>query len=405
MSASLTGLEPVVGAVPNPADCSTRLQTCQAKNILAPTFFWLLTMVSPPPNRSVSWKTRLLLVLLGLFLASMLLEICLRLSTSVRSSRARLSERGSGSAMGEYWAIYDPDLLYRGNPRAGELNSNGLRDHPMGPPTDRFRVLFLGDSVGYCGDTVDDTFVGHLRKELHRDPAYAEVEVINASMKGYSTYQELVYLKKYRLKFRPDVVGVQFCLNDLHKFLTSFRVENGQLVPGTYGHNQEAIEQARSWPRRMASKSYLLVWLKTNVSVAAKVLEWQAERGFSFDYNSVMRLAWQDKPWQEIEKYFREMRNVGRQNRISVFVVGVPLAVQYRADYLARDRDYVLKPQAKLREICETLGISFYDLYPEMNTELFAQDGTHLNRRGRELVGHRIASFLIHARLVESRGR
>lgn len=312
---------------------------------------------------------------------------------------------GAQAASGEYWAIYDPDLGYRQNPRFGEFNSDGLRDHLIGPKDGQFRVLFLGDSIAVYGDTVDDTFVGHLRAALHKDPGYAAVEVIDAGIKGYTNYQEILYLKKYGLKFQPDLVGVEFCLNDLFKFLQAFRVENGHLVPGTYEFSSEAIKTTHeSWVRRLAKRSYLLVWLTEKLPVVAKLAEWRATRGFSFDYKVDVSTAWKDKPWEDIERQLGELVGLGQKNHFDVFLTVVPMAVQYRPDYLARDRDYVLKPQRRLKELCGRLKIPFYDLYPEMNATMFLPDGMHLNSEGRRVVGQRLAEFLAQWKLLRRGG-
>ena len=77
-----------------------------------------------------------------------------------------------------------------------------------------------------------------------------------------------------------------------------------------------------------------------------------------------------------------------------------PLAAQYDARYLARDRNYGLKPHRKLREICNRLGIEFYDIYPDLNKDLFMSDGLHLLPEGRQVAGNRIAEYLERRNLI-----
>jgi lysophospholipase L1-like esterase len=337
----------------------------------------------------LSWKGKIVLLLFGLFLTAGFLEIGLRVSAAIRNRAA-----AEGASKEEFWAIYDPDLGYRQNPKFQDLNSDGLREHPIGPKGDRYRLLFLGDSIAFYGDTIDDTFVGHLRSTLHQKPANDRLDVIDAGIKGYTNYQEILYLKKYGLNFQPDVVGIEFCLNDLFKFLHSFEIENGRLIPGTYQFSSEAASQNPSLLRRIAMKSYLLTWMRGNLRIAANVAEWEASRGFSFDYRLDVRTAWQDKPWEDIDRQLTEFVALGRQYHFKPFLAVVPLAVQYRPDYLARNRDYVLKPQHKLKEICDRLQIPFYDLYPDLNGGMFIEDGLHLTPEGRRVVGQRLAAFL-----------
>jgi lysophospholipase L1-like esterase len=345
-------------------------------------------------RRWIVWK-RLGYLIGGILVLATILEVGLRIASG------RNQSKGDGwDGAQQYWAIYDPDLGYRPNPAFGEFNSDGLRDHPVGPKGDRFRILFLGDSLLTGGDTVDETIAGHLRTTLHRDPGLEQIDVVNAGIRGYTNYQEILYLKKYGLKFHPDVVGVQFCLNDLFKVLQTFQVEDGRVVPGTYHYSTEAINQSPSLLRRWAMKSYLLVWVRNHIPIAGKAADLQAMRGFSFDYKLDVRTAWQDKPWEEIERQLAELVDLGHQHHFGTFLTVVPMAVQYRPEYLARDRGYVLKPQRKLREICERLHISFYDPYAEMSPEMFLPDGLHLNKSGNQMLGERVAAHLEQSGLL-----
>ena len=42
------------------------------------------------------------------------------------------------------------------------------------------------------------------------------IEVINAGIPGYTTYQELEFLKIYGLQMEPDLVVLGFVFNDLY---------------------------------------------------------------------------------------------------------------------------------------------------------------------------------------------
>lgn len=359
-------------------------------------------MTSPAsPSAAAGWKKQVLLSLFGLLMAAGFLEAALRVVAAVQERRARREVKTTEPEAEKYWAIYDRELGYRMNPKYLDLNPDGLRDHAIGPKGDRYRVLILGDSIGFYGDDLDDTFVGHIRKELRKDRAYDHVDVVDACIKGYTNYQEVGYLKKFGLKFEPDLVGIEFCLNDVHKYLMAFSFDaNGNIVPNSYSISSEEISRSRSWPRRMMSHSYLLVWLRDHVKVVKNIALWQVEHGFSFDYRYDINTAWKDDGWPDIEKQLTEYRDLGRVKNFPVFLVVFPAATQYQQDYLSRDRYYVLKPQRKLKEICARLGIPFYDLYPDMSPDLFIADGLHLTKEGRGRAGQLIARFLIQQKLL-----
>ena len=350
----------------------------------------------PPVKRRAAWKFRLLALAFGGAVAFLLLEGGLRVAEALRVKGAD-EWPASMITNNEYWAIYDKDLGYRQNPKFGDMNSLGMRDHQIGPKGDAFRVLFLGDSVAVYGDTVDDTFPGHIRRTFKADGVPDRVQVINAAVKGYTNYQELLLLKKVGLELKPDLVGFEFCLNDLFKFLSSFTVDaNGQLQPGSYGFSTEAVVHTPDgfW-LGLAKHSYVLVWLNRHLRTVRNSAAYEVHGGYSFDYRTDVQRAWSDKPWAMIEQQLGEAQALGREHGFPVFVVGFPLGSQYDATYLAKDRDYVLKPQRKLREICERLQIPCYDLYPDLSGAAFKkEDPVHLTPEGRQKAGAAIAKFL-----------
>src|SRR5262249_4808725 len=85
---------------------------------------------------------------------------------------------------------------------------------------------------------------------------------------------------------------------------------------------------------------------------------------------------------------------LGRKHHFRFFVVAFPISHQYRPDYLKRDRDYVLKPQRMLAEICARLDIPYYDIYPDLKYGLFTSDTIHLTKEGRRTAGALIAKYV-----------
>jgi lysophospholipase L1-like esterase len=340
------------------------------------------------PSR-LGWKHKVLLASFGLFLSAVVMEGALRILHNRQFQRDGEKWASSGERAKVAWAVPDADLRFRQNPAFADMNSDGLRNAPIGPKQNSLRILMLGDSVAVWGDGVHDTLVAYAQQALGDDPDLGSVEVINAGQMAYTNYQELVYLKKYGLRFAPDLVGVQFCLNDLHRF--HFEVAF---------HGQD---NSQAWWERQARRSHLYRWAAEYATPSYAATLWRAARGFAFDYRADIRPAWQDSPWAAIEEQMREFRDIGRARSFPVFVVGVPLAIQYERSYLERDRDYVLKPQKKLGEICERLSIPLLDLHPHLDPTMFLDDGMHLSAAGRKKTGRLLAEFLKSQHLVPPR--
>lgn len=323
-----------------------------------------------------------------------LFEIGFRIVESIQKARAG----------DKIWAVYDPDLGYRLRPNFADFNSDGLRDDPVDSVKTKFRLLLLGDSVPFYGDDIHDTFPGHLESILNSDSSLTPTEVINAGVKGYTNYQELVYLKKYGLKFKPDLVGVSFILNDLHKFLHQFEVKDGKIVGETYQFTKEAVKGVQSPLYQIARKSHFLVWLRRKLSIFESLVEFETKKGFTFDYRPDFNTAWQDKPWVDIERQMAEMVQLGKENGFRVFLVAFPFGEQLREDYLAKDYEYTTKPQRKLKEICQKLDIPYLDLFNDIDRKKhLLADEIHLTKEGRILVARKIAEFLKENQLIPKR--
>jgi len=91
-------------------------------------------------------------------------------------------------------------------------NSLGYRNREIGPKSGR-RVLFLGDSITF-GDYVDErqTFVRRVEALARRDGL--TWETINAGVGGVGLDNELAILLETGLSTEPDVVVLDFYLND-----------------------------------------------------------------------------------------------------------------------------------------------------------------------------------------------
>ncbi len=338
------------------------------------------------------WTRRLAALLASLLLAFVLVELGFRAVESVRL------------ASGELWAVYDPVVGFRNNPRYGDHSPEGFRDRPLEPKGARARLLLLGDSVAYYGEDADDTFPGRLEARLATTSDLAPVDVVNAAVKGWTDWQEVTWLREQGLALEPDLVGVAFVLNDCHRFLHAFRIEDGRIVGQSYDFHPEAVASVDSWLYRTLRKSRFLVWARHRLSVLDAGSLSVSGEGFSFDYRPDFRNAWLDAPWARIEEQLGELVRLGREHAFRPFVVVFPFGEQYREDYLARDPDYVLKPQRELAAVCGRLALPLLDLYASLDPALDLEaDGIHLTPRGRGRVAELLEAFLRATDLLPKR--
>ena len=163
-------------------------------------------------------RGRLSLLLFGSILALLLAEGVLRLlpERHPRGALRQLHELRTDRAWlyglrpGARAALkVSGDLVY-------EINEDGFRGprYSMDKPPGVFRVVVLGDSLAFgYGVRERDTFVRQMETLLlARGPA----QILNFGVGGYNPYNEAALFADLGVKYRPDLVLVQFCINDLN---------------------------------------------------------------------------------------------------------------------------------------------------------------------------------------------
>ena len=80
-----------------------------------------------------------------------------------------------------------------------------------------FRVAVLGDSLTFgFGVEEAEVYTALLEAELARLLAPRKVEVLNFGVGGYNPYNEVALFEGIAAAWQPDLVLVQFCINDLN---------------------------------------------------------------------------------------------------------------------------------------------------------------------------------------------
>ena len=184
---------------------------------------WLL--IKQPPIRIPS-KTEIILPVFSILLTFFLLEFGARLwlhylATPEQYDRYVLFT--SIDAKDYAWTPH-PYLSYFPTPNyeKGQTfhNSLGYRNEefPLEKPSGVFRIVALGGSSTYDVSIKDndDTFAAQLEKLLKEDYGYPDVQVINAGVSGYNSWEILVNLEFRVLDLDPDLVIIYEGTNDVH---------------------------------------------------------------------------------------------------------------------------------------------------------------------------------------------
>ena len=98
-------------------------------------------------------------------------------------------------------------------------NADGFRGplYARAHPDGVFRIAVLGDSLtfGYGVDEAD-LYTAQLESLLARALAPRKVEVPNFGVGGHNAYNEVALFEGIGAEYQPDLVLIQFCINDLN---------------------------------------------------------------------------------------------------------------------------------------------------------------------------------------------
>ena len=103
-----------------------------------------------------------------------------------------------------------------GYPPTEETNVDGLRDvtHPMESDPALTRIVVLGDSVAFGhGLEAHEAFPQQLQKVADKNHMMAEVHSV--ALPGWSTRQERIAYERIARKYKPGIVLLAVCLNDI----------------------------------------------------------------------------------------------------------------------------------------------------------------------------------------------
>ena len=288
-----------------------------------------------------SLKGRLLLVVVGLLLPLLLAEVGLRLAGAILP----------GDYQTVSFAEAHPEFGRRNRPGAGwkktseytswiEVNSKGLRGAEIEyakPPGER-RILVLGDSFTFAEQVnQNETFAQRLEDRLNTEASDERYRVLNAGSNGWATANELVYLAKEGVRFKPDVVIVALYLgNDVSDNFR--RVATVQDAVDA----DLALRGADSFdgPRRLLRKSELYSVFESGV--LAKLPMWQGDGGSnSSDRKPPRTLPEAEEAWTITERLLDRMRDVSESQgaRFIVMVVPSATAVAQRGGTAVKDGD------------------------------------------------------------------
>lgn len=274
-----------------------------------------------------------------------------------------------------------PGLAVEGTPDSffeyqGNSNRLGYRDRDHAPvkPPGTYRVVVLGDSIaaGYRIRRTADAFPARLERSLRA--AGLPVEVLNFSVTGYNTEQEVETLRARALAFTPDLVLLAYCHNDR-------RPPDPRIVQAL----REAGVGRRTLP--LAEAERLLVHSALYRFVRYSVLESRREDTASPETGNT------------VEASLRELAELSERHGFEVLLAVFPyLPKPYEREH-AREHD-------RMERLARELGFHHLDLRPAFQAcRAGGSEKLRFDRYHPTAAGHRCAAESLATSVREVIGR
>ena len=307
-----------------------------------------------------------------------------------------------------------------------QINSFGMRDreHTLEKAQGIFRILLLGDSFMEAYQVSFEKSFPSLLENLLTHTSGIPVEVVNASVSGWGTDDELVYLMKYGLRFKPDLILIAMTLhNDVvdnlvekyHVFL------NGELIERPIREmpwNEFLELEIKTY---LATHSHLYqVFLhysrSSQVQAGASLLDAHVAELIHIPQGDTVK-----KGWDMTDRLLGKMKIAAERIGAKTAIVLLPLRIQ-TADTtfnefltrhkLAMEEAYLHQPQTIMEEIGTRHLIEIIDLLPgfqkwtsEAGQPLYLEKDGHWNEYGHSLAAKVVSEELLHRNVIDSSAR
>lgn len=276
----------------------------------------------------------------------------------------------------------------------------------MPKPEQEYRVLVLGDSVAFGFNLSDDQgFVAQIEQELRRLLPASSVRCINAGVAGYATWQELDLLQETGLSLEPNLVVLQFSLNDVTDVAVfgperiSRRGLNFEFSNTVHWSGLVRAVMTESARRQWRKRKELVPWADPNIDDPFRK-DKEFERKFGEHAHPMM-----DKAWTQVFTDLDEMVKVTRRASVPMVLVVFPSFSQMK------DFENMPRPQRRLQEWADANLVPMLDLALVFQGECAAKaqdvsgvflDEGHPNALGCRIIAKSFGRFVLERGIIES---
>ena len=280
-----------------------------------------------------------------------------------------------------------------------KTNSLGMRDDKeieFNKKKGVYRILCVGDSFTFGqGVEAEEAYPKLLEGHLISEFDTQTVEVLNAGWVASNTKSQDIFIEKYGIKFKPDLITLAFFAgNDVIETIScdmppaeqvmfqSDYITALSLRVGSIGRFRTIFDKV--FPNLYEVASLRLIKLFYRLGYHRTSFDFMLQREYPEELI---------KGWQAVFRHLEHIKKVCDENEIDLVVVMVPFPDQVLDVKLKKDliRN---KPQLILEEFCEEKDIDYVDLmfalsHHNKENIYYIKDG-HWTRIGHEIVAEEI---------------
>jgi hypothetical protein len=303
---------------------------------------------------------------------------------------------------GELFYVNKPsskiEFIYDSNPRGyfddnnsvvQTTNSLGFRGNEFEKEKSEntIRIAFLGDSFTFGEGVKDeDIFTRKLERNLNENSQEIKYEIYNFGVGGYNTQQSVFLFKNMVLEFKPDIVVLDYTLNDAEPKL--FYVD----------------QEANSVQRRAREVS-IHEGLADNrppdnifYKFRATKLFWQVNNNRKLTeqtinyYNSLYENG--NPNWQKTREALQEFAHICAENEIDCYFVLFPLLFQLDENYPFQQL------HDKVKKVVEPTGIPIIEVLPVLQGREYSKLWVHPTDQHPNEVVHGLTAQLLLEKIL-----
>lgn len=216
------------------------------------------------------------------------------------------------------------------------------RSYETAKKPDVFRILAVGDSYTWGhGLYPEDAYPDRLARRLRSGDPSVEYEVINWSLPGWATRDELRSLRLGMSNWSPDLLLLGFVLNDPEPWESS------------------KLSEIRRPIQRRKPEGAISRWLYAHSRVYSGTFEALENRRMRRALVAYYHGLFEGEHWIDCQDALKKIRNLARREKIPLQVVLFPI-FDSPLDHRYRYRDLHDRVRGDIRK----LGIPVFDLLP-----------------------------------------